>query len=489
MAGVRTDIAALGGTWNPTVEWYARAVAALQQRPITDRTSWLYLGAIHGIDRQGWVNSGLAPAAALLPPPTPEQQRMWDQCQHSTWYFLPWHRGYLAAFEAIVAKAIADLGGPAEWVLPYWNYLDDTNPNARSIPQAFLDPTLPDGTPNPLSKPPRGGTQVLGPQTWYPADITLDAMQETRYTAAQGTIGFGGGSTGFAHFGQLAGALEGDPHNIVHVLVGGVGSTAGFMADPNYAGLDPIFWLHHCNIDRLWEAWQSQAGNTQETGPTWSGGPSPRRFEMPDAAANLAVFAPGQTLPGGTLAPRYDDLTKGTGVGALPAAVAAAPGAAMLANAPSASPPSSTVVGSNTESITIAAAPATTSVQLAPTETGIAAAAQPQRLFLNLENVRGAAPSGVLKITITSPSAETLPAGTAPEQVKTVALFGLAKASAGDGPHGGNGLNVAIDITDFAKRLANATQSDLEKLDVHIEQPGASTPITVERVKLYKQPV
>jgi tyrosinase len=27
------------------------------------------------------------------------------------------------------------------------------------------------------------------------------------------------------------------------------------MQDPDLAALDPIFWLHHSNIDRLWEVW------------------------------------------------------------------------------------------------------------------------------------------------------------------------------------------------------------------------------------------
>jgi tyrosinase len=49
---------------------------------------------------------------------------MWNQCQHQGWYFVNWHRGYVFAFEAIIAKTIKDLGGPADWTLPYWNYLD-----------------------------------------------------------------------------------------------------------------------------------------------------------------------------------------------------------------------------------------------------------------------------------------------------------------------------------------------------------------------------
>ena len=38
-------------------------------------------------------------------------------------------------------------------------------------------------------------------------------------------------------------------HNLVHRYIGG---TMGGMTSPN----DPVFWLHHCNIDRLWALWQ-----------------------------------------------------------------------------------------------------------------------------------------------------------------------------------------------------------------------------------------
>lgn len=44
-------------------------------------------------------------------------------------------------------------------------------------------------------------------------------------------------------------AIEYDLHNLVHRWVGGNMMTA---ASPN----DPVFWLHHCNIDRLWAHWQ-----------------------------------------------------------------------------------------------------------------------------------------------------------------------------------------------------------------------------------------
>jgi tyrosinase len=112
-----------------------------------------------------------------------------------------------------------------------------------------------------------------------------------------------------------------------------------------------------------------------------------------------------------------------------------------------------------------------------------------QRLFLNLENVRGEAPSGVLDIYVSVPGAGAVPAST-PQHVETIALFGLAKASSTEGAHAGNGLSVAIDITNLIRNLAVDLQTALERLEVRIVQPGgAERPITVERISVYRQPV
>jgi tyrosinase len=42
------------------------------------------------------------------------------------------------------------------------------------------------------------------------------------------------------------------PHNMVHLLVGGLGA----MANNDYAGFDPIFYLHHANMDRILAFWE-----------------------------------------------------------------------------------------------------------------------------------------------------------------------------------------------------------------------------------------
>jgi tyrosinase len=60
-------------------------------------------------------------------------------------------------------------------------------------------------------------------------------------------------------------ALENVPHGNVHVSVGGIddiGFPVGDMGSTTTAGRDPIFWLHHSNVDRLWESWLRSGGET-----------------------------------------------------------------------------------------------------------------------------------------------------------------------------------------------------------------------------------
>jgi len=56
---------------------------------------------------------------------------------------------------------------------------------------------------------------------------------------------------GFTSFITLQSAIEGAVHAGVHNAVGGDMATA---ASPS----DPLFWLHHANIDRLWVRWQKK---------------------------------------------------------------------------------------------------------------------------------------------------------------------------------------------------------------------------------------
>jgi hypothetical protein len=42
------------------------------------------------------------------------------------------------------------------------------------------------------------------------------------------------------------------PHNAIHNIIGGKG---GNMSDISVSAFDPIFWLHHCNMDRFYYNW------------------------------------------------------------------------------------------------------------------------------------------------------------------------------------------------------------------------------------------
>jgi tyrosinase len=185
-----------------------------------------FFGAIHGIDNGLWQQLGYLSRTDRMPS-NADRNTYWNQCQHGSWYFLPWHRGYLIAFEAIVRDAVVKLNGPADWALPYWNYF---KPNQDPLPPAFASADWPDGNgDNPLFVEQRYGPGNDG-DVFVPVDqINLNALADPDFTgvANGGSPGFGGVDTGFAHGGQVHGGIETQPHDWVHGLVGGEDTEPG----------------------------------------------------------------------------------------------------------------------------------------------------------------------------------------------------------------------------------------------------------------------
>src|ERR1700758_3150137 len=90
-----------GGTFdNEDLLWYARAVRVMQSRQLSDPASWWFFAAIHNEyvkDKKfpGWGFLPAPPTVSTSPvPPQNIWDSYWNQCQHQSWYFLPWHRGY-----------------------------------------------------------------------------------------------------------------------------------------------------------------------------------------------------------------------------------------------------------------------------------------------------------------------------------------------------------------------------------------------------------
>ena len=140
---------------------------------------------------------------------------------HGTQRFLPWHRVYLLLLEQQLKSVHPDVS------IPYWDW---TKATEQGFPTwlASTTPTVP--MPAPMS--PVSVTRSPGTS----ADLAT-------ITSSAPTV------MALGDFPTFTGSLEGI-HNGVHVWVGG---TMGFIAT---APADPIFWMHHANIDRLWAQWQ-----------------------------------------------------------------------------------------------------------------------------------------------------------------------------------------------------------------------------------------
>jgi tyrosinase len=186
------------------------ALAILFTLPASAPHSWLYVAGLHGEPAPAW-------------------------CIHGAPGFLTWHRAYLLALE----EALQCLNPTV--TVPYWNW---SSGPTTGVPAACASPTYVDRNgdtiPNPLYAgplPPAGASM-----TSRRADIDTTTFDDLA-TSAQNALT----NTNFDDFQyELNNA-----HGGVHFRMG------GDMQSVPYAGFDPIFFLHHANVDRLWAQWQA----------------------------------------------------------------------------------------------------------------------------------------------------------------------------------------------------------------------------------------
>jgi len=502
MTYVRKSVWANGGDFrDPLLYWYAKGVAALKAKPLNDKTSWRFMAAIHGIDFNLWQQYGYYNPGEPLPAQA-IQDKYWNQCQHQSWYFLPWHRGYVWSIESLLRQAIISLNGPSDWAMPYWDYSDTVQSNARMLPPAFAQKTLNDGAANPLYVAQRYGMGVT-PIVLPAGDVTLGALKIDYFTGKSAlTPGFGGLKTGFSHGGNVSGALESKPHNIVHVDVGGQNSVGpGLMSDPDTAGLDPIFWLHHANIDRLWQVWNTMSSkHVDPTDAAWLNGPLNRTFVVPTTTGGDFPYSPKDVLQT-TQAPL--DYVYDAGTTAI-----SRPFIAMTSGGPMSDRKEPELIGANAGTLSIAGAHTRSTVQMnqrlagavSNSVKGVATRAMSATaiegahtvghddILLSLEQIRSARDGGVLDVYL------NLPDGAKPEDHQdlfagSVALFGARNASKSDGAHGGMGLSKVLDITQVVARLSLGDTFDLGSMKVDLiarQASPADDKITVDRISVYR---
>jgi tyrosinase len=198
---------------------------------------------------------------------------------HSGPAFLPWHRLMLLLFELQMQRVLGDntVG------LPYWDWAADGDLD----PDQQVGAPLWDGTTGIGGS----GTPVSdGPFHSGAFRVEIEALSRVQLRVTDRGLRRALGDIGvpLPTPGQVAAALDEDTfdrfpwdrdslsfrnrlegwlpqgmHNFIHGWVGGDMNPA---TSPN----DPVFYLNHCNVDRIWEAWMTDRGRTYAPPPSAS---------------------------------------------------------------------------------------------------------------------------------------------------------------------------------------------------------------------------
>jgi hypothetical protein len=175
-------------------------------------------------------------------------------------------------------------------MLPYWDWTDP----APLMTPTFLGPNGTVGSGYFAFDAPGTGTNPTPAPPWWPAGLAgwrLHSAFGVSTTLRRGLGPLSGlpsatdlrEALAMATYPQFQDAVESGTgltssnqmHNGMHGWIGGF---FGQMSNPAVSPFDPIFYLHHCNIDRLWAMWQLD-GHANEF-PTSGGFPQHHRDDI-----------------------------------------------------------------------------------------------------------------------------------------------------------------------------------------------------------------
>ena len=273
---------------------YIRTMAKWKEAAKSDDTGYFGVSSIHGVPRTSW--NGV------------EQCDSCDgadgYCTHDSVLFPAWHRAYLALYEQELIKVALEVANSFDGAfgdelqaaaqklrIPYWDWASTPDKDNTALPTTIsgqqvtiVGPNGDETVDNPLfsyhfDDP---SDMYYSPfTTWtdtmrYPNSDEASAtsqesqavsafssiqenMQDQVYqllTACQDYLGF---ATDDASNNACANSLEGI-HNTIHTTCGGAGTSTvsgGHMTYLPLASFDPIFLIHHANVDSLLALWQT----------------------------------------------------------------------------------------------------------------------------------------------------------------------------------------------------------------------------------------
>ncbi|KAG8995528.1 hypothetical protein FRB94_008947 [Tulasnella sp. JGI-2019a] len=265
---------------------YMQALQTMEKDSQSDVASHFQLAGIHGLPYTQWDQSGGA---------KPVQGSAWSgYCTHGSVLFPSWHRPYLALYEQVLQNHAVQIASSytvdkATWQAsaanlraPYWDWAANSVPPPEVISKAQVTIIGPNGQSmnvdnpllsykfNPVDKSFPRPYSVWGKTLRHATNDTANATSNVQemindLKAEQANIrtstykmltlvhtwpAFSNHTPGDG--GSSSSSLEAI-HDGIHVDVGGDGD----MSDPAVAAFDPIFWLHHANVDRMLALWQS----------------------------------------------------------------------------------------------------------------------------------------------------------------------------------------------------------------------------------------
>ncbi|MBK6828395.1 MAG: tyrosinase family protein [Chitinophagaceae bacterium] len=157
---------------------------------------------------------------------------------HGSQFFLAWHRMYLYFFEKIIIKLTNDPG----FRIPYWDPVSN-----RYLPNYITADTYVDGSitkTNPLKNNSREKDYFSKPQLKY----FIKSINETLNQ-----------SLNYCDFLEN---IQTQVHTQMHGVIGG---TTGELNNLRISPRDPLFFMLHANIDRIWERWISKDNKYPQT--------------------------------------------------------------------------------------------------------------------------------------------------------------------------------------------------------------------------------
>ncbi|KAI0973839.1 Di-copper centre-containing protein [Xylaria arbuscula] len=220
----------------------------------TQRKAWEDLTST---EKAAYIEAELCLMAAPPIAGVPGAENIWDELQfthaqqvdyiHHVGAFLPFHRYYVSAHQTLISS-VCGYTGP----LPYWN----ETLNVGTLDQASIfDPATGFGGDG------SGSSRCIsdGPFVNITLRIQEDlSIAEYCITRALNDKSFNSAvqtnvdqCLAMATFNDAWNCLEAKPHSAGH------GGVNGLMINVELSPGDPVFWLHHTYLDKLWWEWEA----------------------------------------------------------------------------------------------------------------------------------------------------------------------------------------------------------------------------------------